>query len=151
MPNMSSDLADPALRHAETEQDLRACYPVMRQLRPHLQDETDLIQRILRMRQARYRLLAAWEGDEVVALAGYRLQENLIYGAFLYVDDLVTTERSRGSRWGARLLDELTHIAEQAECAKLVLDTGLANSLAHRFYSRQGLLTGAIRFAKSLD
>jgi len=147
----NSDLADPALRHAETEQDLRACYPVMRQLRPHLQDEADLIQRILRMRQARYRLLAAWEGDEVVALAGYRLQENLIYGSFLYVDDLVTTERSRGSRWGARLLDELTHIAEQAGCAKLVLDTGLANSLAHRFYSRQGLLTGAIRFAKSLD
>ena len=51
---------------------------------------------------------------------------------------------------GARLIAELDHLARGADCDKLVLDTGLGNALAQRFYFRQGLLTSAIRFSKSL-
>lgn len=136
------------LRHAETRQDLHACHAVMQQLRPHLAGEEDFVARVARMRAQSYRLLAAWHGDTVVALAGYRLQENLVYGRFLYVDDLVTAEGARGQRLGARLLETLTHTAEESGCVKLVLDTGLSNALAQRFYFRQGLLTGAIGFYK---
>jgi hypothetical protein len=32
-------------------------------------------------------------------------------------------------------------------CAALVLDTGLDNVLAHRFYYRCGMLASALRFA----
>ena len=64
----------------------------MRQLRPHLADPADFTARVRRMAAQRYRLLGAWRGDEPLALAGYRLDENLIYGSFLYVDDLVTHE-----------------------------------------------------------
>ena len=86
------------------------------------------------MAAQRYRLLGAWRGDEPLALAGYRLDENLIYGSFLYVDDLVTHESSRGRNLGARLLDALTESARRAGCAKLVLDTGLSNALAQRLF-----------------
>ncbi|CAB3724774.1 hypothetical protein LMG3458_04295 [Achromobacter deleyi] len=143
-------MSDPNIRHLETADELRAAFPVMQELRPHLADESDFAARVARMRAENYALLAVWEGGEPVALAGYRYQENLIYGRFLYVDDLVTTERSRGGRHGARLLQALEGIARQAGCAKLVLDTGLANALAQRFYFRQGLLTGAMRFSKVL-
>lgn len=146
-----TDTIEAMIRPVETEQELRACFGVMRELRPHLVNEDDFIRRVARLRTEQYRLLGVWQGNEAVALAGYRLQENLIYGRFLYVDDLVTTERARGRRWGARLLETLTDIACQNACTRLVLDTGLANSLAHRFYCRQGLLTGAIRFGKSLE
>lgn len=139
-----------ALRHADSAADLQACWPVMRQLRPHLRDAQDMAERMQRMREHSYRVLAVWQGDEAIALAGYRLQENLVYGRFLYVDDLVTLEGKRGGQWGARLLDETTRIAEEAGCAKLVLDTGLTNALAQRFYFRQGLLTGSMRFSKLL-
>lgn len=139
------------LRHLETPDELRACLPLMRELRPHLQGESDFIERIGRMRDERYRLLAAMHEGQAVALAGYRFQENLIYGRFLYVDDLVVLPASRGSRWGARLLRALDGIARDSGCAQLVLDTGLANALAQRFYFRQGLLTSAIRFSKKLD
>lgn len=142
--------AQDALRDIETDDQLRACYPVMRQLRPHLESEDDFVARVGRMRQQGYRLLAAWDGDEVVALAGYRLQENLVYGRFLYVDDLIASETRRSQRWGARLLAQLSDAALQAGCARLVLDTGLSNTLAQRFYFREGLLTGAIRFGKAL-
>lgn len=143
-------MSDQDIRHIETADELRAAFPVMRELRPHLPDATDFAARITRMRTENYALLAVWEGGEPVALAGYRYQENLIYGRFLYVDDLITTERSRGGRHGARLLQALEGIAREAGCAKLVLDTGMGNALAQRFYFRQGLLTGAMRFSKVL-
>ena len=142
---------DTLLRHLDTLDALRACLPLMRELRPHLHEEADFIERIGRMRQERYRLLAAVPEGHAVALAGYRFQENLIYGRFLYVDDLVVSPDRRGERWGARLLQALEDIAREHGCARLVLDTGLANALAQRFYFRQGLLTGAIRFGKTLD
>lgn len=39
------------------------------------------------------RLLAGWQSQQVLGLAGYRIQENLLYGRFLYLDDLVTVAR----------------------------------------------------------
>ena len=142
--------ADVAVRHADTEAQLRACWPVMRELRPHLDSAEDMLARMARMRGQSYRVLAVWRGEEVLALAGYRMEENLVYGRFLYIDDLVTRESARGQQWGERLIHETTRIAEDAGCARLVLDTALANALAQRFYFRQGLLTGAMRFAKVL-
>jgi ribosomal protein S18 acetylase RimI-like enzyme len=136
------------LRHADTPDALRAWYAVMKQLRPHLHSEDEFIERVARQATDGFRLLAAWEGDEAMALAGYRLQENLVYGKFLYVDDLVTAEQARGREYGARLLDALTTVAEEAGCVLFALDTALSNALAQRFYFRQGLLTGAIRFSK---
>jgi ribosomal protein S18 acetylase RimI-like enzyme len=138
----------PILRHANAEHEVRACFSVMKELRPDLRDEADFMNRVGRMRHQSYRLLAVWDEDCVIALAGYRTLENFVYGRFLYVDDLIVTAGSRGRGWGARLLEELTSIARYARCMRLVLDTGVSNALAQRFYFRQGLLTGAMGFSK---
>ena len=134
----------------ETIDAARACYPLMRQLRPHLRDEAEFIERWQRQGAAGYRLLTVQRAGRPVALAGYRLQENLVHGRFLYVDDLVTDEALRGGGHGERLLTRLKEEARAQGCAKLVLDTGLDNALAHRFYYRQGLLGVALRFAMAL-
>ena len=139
------------LRDVDDERSLRDCYPVMKQLRPHLASEQDFLARVGRMALHGYRILAAWDGGVVVALAGYRLQENLVYGRFLYVDDLISCEARRGRSLGARLLERLTEYARREGCVKLVLDTGLSNVLAQRFYFRAGLLPGAMRFGKPLS
>lgn len=144
-------MTEVAMQHLESPQDLRACLPLMRELRPHLKEDADFVERVSRMRADGYRLLAAMADGQPVALAGYRLQENLIYGRFLYVDDLVVAQGRRGERWGARLLQALDAVARDSGCARLVLDTGLGNALAQRFYFRAGLLTSAIRFSKSLE
>jgi ribosomal protein S18 acetylase RimI-like enzyme len=144
-------VTDIHLCHIETDDALAACFPVMRLLRPGLSGPGEFIASVRRMENDRYRILAACRGDVPLALAGYRLQENLIYGRFLYVDDLVTAEASRGQHLGARLLAELSDLAVREGCRKLVLDTGLSNALAQRFYFRQGLLTGAMRFSKVLE
>jgi ribosomal protein S18 acetylase RimI-like enzyme len=138
------------LRHAETDQDIAACFPLMRQLRPHLADGTDFLERVRRQERESYRLLVAWSGGEPVGAAGYRQQENLIRGRFVYVDDLVVHERARRSGIGAQLLDEVARLAKAAGIGWLTLDTALDNSLGQRFYFRWGLLSTALHFGRSL-
>ncbi|MBD9416128.1 GNAT family N-acetyltransferase [Pseudomonas sp. PDM16] len=145
------DLADTALRPLDSAGDLRMAYPVMRELRPHLSSECEFVAAVERMHLQGYRLVGAFDGAALVALAGYRLQDNFVYGNFLYVDDLVTAEAHRSGQWGARLLRALERVARAEGCARLVLDTGLSNARAQRFYFREGLYTGALRFQKLLD
>jgi ribosomal protein S18 acetylase RimI-like enzyme len=141
----------PVLRHAEGDADLRACFPLMRDLRPHLADADAFAARVRRQaEQAGYRLLAAWQDGTPVGLAGYRPQENLVRGPFCYVDDLVVVADARRHRIGARLLDAVAAQARAAGLPYLVLDTALDNALGQRFYFRHGMLPVALRFAMPL-
>jgi GNAT superfamily N-acetyltransferase len=144
-------MSEVTLRHAESDREVAACFPVMAVLRPHLGSAEELVARVARQRAAGYRILAAWRGDAPLALAGYRVEENLIHGRFVYVDDLVTQASERRRGFGARLLAAVAAEARREGCAKLVLDTALDNVLAHRFYYRQGLLARALRFNRGIE
>ena len=138
------------LRPVENEAAISACWPVMRQLRPHLLSDAEFAARWRRQAASGYRLVALWRGGRPVALAGFRVQENLVYGPHLYVDDLVTDEAARGGGHGARLIAWLAEEGRRLGCARLVLDTPLTNVLGHRFYYRCGLLATALRFGLPL-
>jgi ribosomal protein S18 acetylase RimI-like enzyme len=139
------------LRHADTDAEVAACFPVMRLLRPHLSGPEELCVRVRRQAQAGYRILAAWRGEAAVGLAGYRPQENLVRGPFCYVDDLVVRDDTRRSGLGARLLKAVGSEARARGLPYLVLDTALDNALGQRFYFRFGMLPAALRFAMRLD
>jgi len=139
------------LRHAESDAEIAACFPVMRQLRPHLSGPAELVERVRRQQRDGYRLLAAWQDETPVGLAGWRVQENLIRGRFCYVDDLVVTEAARRGGLGARLLDAVAAEARALGLDRLVLDTGLDNLLGQRFYFRYGMLPAALRFAMPVE
>src|SRR5215472_9451918 len=104
------------LAPAESEAEIRACLPVLRELRPHLGDDADCLAQIRRQAEQGYRLLAVWRGETVVACAGYRVSESLIRGRFLYVDDLVTRAEERSRGHGERLLQALAEIARAEDC-----------------------------------
>jgi len=139
-----------SLRHLESDQDYAASFAVMQALRPHLTDAQAYAAQARRQGQQSYRVLAAWQDGEVVGLAGYRLQENMIYGRFLYLDDLVTADHVRSQGVGAKLIEAVREQAREHGCAKFVLDTGLNNALAQRFYFRQGLLSQGMHFGQAL-
>jgi GNAT superfamily N-acetyltransferase len=82
-----------------------------------------------------------------LVLAGFRVQENLVHGRFLYVDDLVTDSGARGCGYGERLMQHLQEQARLTSCNRLLLDTPMSNCLGHRFYFRCGLLATALRFS----
>ena len=113
---------------------VRRCYPVMEQLRPHL-DETAFCEQVERQFETQQYHLAALESEGViVAVAGYRHLENLIYGPHLYVDDLITDEAQRGRGFGGQLFDWLVEEARREGCRALHLDSGVQRFAAHRFY-----------------
>ena len=138
------------LAHAGSDAEVLACFPLMRQLRPHLTSPEDFLARVRRQAAEGYQLLVAWEDDTPVALGGYRIVEMLVRGRFLYVDDLVTTEAARGRGLGARVLRALEEEARAAGLPALVLDTAADNIAAHRFYEREGMRMVARRYAKGL-
>lgn len=140
----------PDLRFADEEADVIRCFELMRQLRPHLATEHEFVDRWHRQREAGYRLIALWQDQNPVALAGFRVQENLVHGVHLYVDDLVTDEAARSSGFGHVLMDRLKEEGRALGLEKLILDTPLTNVLGHRFYHREGLLARALRFYVSL-
>ncbi|MGA0532609.1 GNAT family N-acetyltransferase [Hansschlegelia sp. KR7-227] len=139
------------LRPVHGPDKLAACFPVISLLRPRLKNVQEWIDRASEMATEGYRVLAAWQGDRVVALAGYRVTENLIHDRFLYVDDLVTAEDARGKGLGAALLKELSTIGVDEYCGRLVLDTAATNENARRFYKREGLNDAVIGFVKQLE
>ena len=138
-----------AIRLAASDDDLRSCYPVMKQLRPGY-SEHDFVARVRRQEQHGYKLAMLVDGSRVVAVAGYRLGQNLAWRRFLYVDDLVTDDSQRSSGHGARLLEWLRVIADEAGCDELHLDSGVQRFDAHRFYLRHGMKIASHHFSQEL-
>ena len=136
--------------HLDDEQALAASFELMRVLRPHVVDPDRYVAQLVRQTAQGYRVLAAKEGGRLLGLAGYREQENLLYGRFIYVDDLVVSPELQRSGVGAQLLSAVREQAQQRGCDHLVLDTGLHMPLAQRFYFRQGLLARGMHFTQSL-
>jgi GNAT superfamily N-acetyltransferase len=125
------------LCHAESDNAVASCFPVMALLRPAIASADELVRRVARQRRSGYRTLAAWRHDTPVALAGYHVEENLIHGRFIYLDDLVTMEGERHGGIGARLLVAVGSHGREQGCQRLAIGTALDNVLAHRFYYRQ--------------
>ncbi|GEN22667.1 N-acetyltransferase GCN5 [Halomonas cupida] len=139
------------IRYADDENAVRSCYPLMRQLRPHLDTAAEFLECWRRQHAEGYRILALWEGSVPMAIAGIRTQHNMIYGCFLYVDDLVTEGSQRSHGYGAVLMARLKEEASELGCRRLVLDSGLDNVLAHRFYYRNQLVASALHFGMQVD
>lgn len=137
--------------HLDTPDSLLPAFDLMRQLRPHLTDAHSFAALVARQHAEGYRLLAASDAGRVVGLAGYRTLTSLLYGRFVYVDDLVVDSRLQRGGIGAQLLDAVRQIAREAGCAQFVLDTGLHMALAQRFYFRNGLLARGMHFVEPLD
>ncbi|MEZ1317992.1 GNAT family N-acetyltransferase [Pseudomonas fluorescens] len=138
------------VRECSNDAAILAAYDLIRQLRPRLTDPGQWLDAYKRQAAGGYRVLLLVHDDVPQGLAGFRLQENLIHGRFLYVDDLVTDATLRGAGLGKRLLDALTGIARDSQCDHLVLDTALVNHDAQRFYTRCGMTNLATRFIKPL-
>ena len=138
------------LKHAESDADILACFDVMQELRPNLTSDLTFLEQVRRMEKRGYRLLMAVQDNKPVALAGYRDKEMIIHGRFIYVDDLITSEARRGQQLGEQLLTHVFQLAQEQGYSKVILDTGIGNVLAQRFYYRMGMLAAGMHFCYEL-
>jgi GNAT superfamily N-acetyltransferase len=121
------------IRLAESDRDIERCFPVMAQLRTHLEEAT-FVSTIRRQEAGGFRLACLECDAHVRAVAGFRTIDNLVGGRILYVDDLVTDADARSRGHGKALLDWLTSRARAEGCHYLELDSGVQRFDAHRFY-----------------
>jgi GNAT superfamily N-acetyltransferase len=142
-------MRDLAIRSITTPDELRAAWPVVRQLRPHL-DEDHFVEQALRQLADGYRATVLYDAGVPRAFAGWRVQEFLVHGRHAYVDDLVTDEATRSRGHGKALLDWLKGEAKRLGCARLQLDSGTHRKDAHAFYLREGLRIESFHFGVAL-
>ena len=126
------------IKRMESDEDIYKSFDVMSQLRPHLK-ENEFINIIKQQFKGRYQLVAVLSNNKVLALAGFRINENLAWGKFLYIDDLVTDQAQRSAGYGKMLLDWLKKEAINNQCSQLHLDSGVQRKDAHKFYNREGM------------
>ncbi len=140
-----------AIRVAETPAEISRCYEVMRELRTHLKTREEFVARVQRQRREGFRLAFLEAGDEVRAVAGYRIQEMLFSGRTLYVDDLVTRADDRSLGFGGQLFDWLVSEARREKCAAFTLDSGVHRFEAHRFYLMKRMKIASHHFTLELE
>jgi GNAT superfamily N-acetyltransferase len=137
------------VRVAQSDEEIAACFPVIHELRRHIRPES-FVARVRLQQESGYRLAYVPRDGRAVAVAGFRIGENLAWGRFLYVDDLVTLSEYRSSGHGRDLLSWLRDYAHSESCDELHLDSGTHRAEAHRFYRREGLEVSSFHFGVKL-
>lgn len=133
------------VQEAKTNEEIRFCFRVIRELRPHL-DLNSFLKSIRRMKAEGYRMIFLMDPN-LRAVAGFRQMEMLATGKILYVDDLVTSEAHRSKGYGKTLLAWLVDEAKRLKCQYVELDSGVKRLNAHRFYRRNRMKKVAFHFS----
>lgn len=126
------------IQKAATDGQIRSCYGVMRQLRPHLTEEGAFVEQVRRQLAEEYHLAYCQDEGTVRAVAGFRFLEFLAWGKVLYIDDLVTDSEARKKGHAGTLLKWVIEQAKKTKCDQVHLDSGPQRHDAHRLYLNHG-------------
>jgi len=136
---------------AKSDADIRRCFPVMHQLRTHLDEARYFELARAMVDSGEFHVAFVEDGGAVTAVAGFRLMDMLFSnGKVLYVDDLVTDAAVRSRGHGKALFDWLLQHARDNGCVALTLDSGVQRHDAHRFYFRERMQISAHHFSIEL-
>ncbi|MET3292653.1 UNVERIFIED_CONTAM: GNAT superfamily N-acetyltransferase [Brevibacillus sp. OAP136] len=115
------------------QQELREAFPVMKELRTHLTEDSYL-ELLDTMKRDGYRLYALYADEQITALAGVAIRTNFYYKKHVFVYDLITRAQDRSKGYGELLLGHVHELAKQDGCEIVALESGLHRTDAHRFY-----------------
>jgi GNAT superfamily N-acetyltransferase len=121
------------IKELVNKEGLLKAFPIMKQLRTHLVEETYL-NLIEDMKREGYKMFALYLVNEVVAVAGVIKLTNLYYGKHVWVNDLVTDVNQRSKKYGQILLSFINEWAKENGCDVVALSSGLQRLEAHKFY-----------------
>jgi GNAT superfamily N-acetyltransferase len=128
-----------------------SAFLAMQALRTHLGDEAEFVRLVDEVQRPEgYRLVAAYEGEQVAAVAGFRELNDLADGHHLYVDDLSTLSSFRRRGHARALLDWLAEEARRLGCDNVQLDSAVGpdRADAHRLYLNAGFVIAAHHFGR---
>ncbi len=138
-----------SIQLAENNSQILRCFPIISQLRPHL-EEASFVQQVRYQMKEGYQLVFFQAEDKTVAVAGFRISTCLASGKFLYIDDLVVDKLNRSRGYGQKLFQWLIEYARKNNCEHLSLDSGVQRFEAHRFYLMQHMSITSHHFSMKL-
>ncbi|MEC7823062.1 MAG: GNAT family N-acetyltransferase [Pseudomonadota bacterium] len=136
-------------KDATSDNEIEKCFDVMSELRPHL-ERSKFLHTVREMESHGFKLAYIEDANTVVAVAGYRIAQNLFLGKHLYIDDIVTSQNIRSKGYGDTLYKWLRKKAQNTGCTHIHLDSAVHRGDTHRFYFRQGLTISSFHFREKL-
>lgn len=134
------------IKQAKEREDFLTCWEVVRELRPHL-DEDRYLTLMLYMIDEGYTLIYIEENGKGVSFCGYRPVTMLHRGRSLYIDDLCTLPEARGKGYARALLNYVLREARKEDLQTIHLDSGYHRHDAHRTYLNFGFRMTSHHFA----
>lgn len=122
------------IKQLKTQQEWLDAFPVMKQLRTHLDEESYLELVEEAVQKEGYQLAALYEENQVAAVVGYQPMITLYNGRAIWVCDLVTDSKYRSKGHGAALLSYVEAWAKENGFGIVSLSSGVKRLDAHRFY-----------------
>lgn len=133
-------------------EDLNAAVRLLGHLNPNVPEE------IVRLRfgtilkeHPHYHAYGAFDGPNLIGVAGAWIATKVWCGLYLEVDNLVIDPAHRSSGVGTLLLNAMETRARELGCNLLVLDSYVSNSPSHRLYHRLGYEIRGFHFVKELE
>ncbi len=125
------------IKEVQSKEEILQVFPVMKQLRTHL-DETTYLDLVLEAQEKdNYRMFALIDANEIVAAIGFKPMITLYNGRFIWVCDLVTDLNKRSKGYGEYLLTYVHRWAKENNYETISLSSGLQRKDAHRFYEER--------------
>ncbi|WP_371816160.1 GNAT family N-acetyltransferase [Exiguobacterium sp. s150] len=125
-----------SIKPIESPRELDDSFVVMNQLRTDLTLEA-YCELVSAMRPQGYELYALYADDTIVSLAGIEVRVNLYLEKHVFVYDLVTCMNHRSKGYGEMLLHFVHEYARDRGAKYVALESGLARTEAHRFYTEK--------------
>ncbi|WP_257985842.1 GNAT family N-acetyltransferase [Bacillus sp. M6-12] len=112
-------------------------FPVMKQLRTHL-DESTYVNLVKEAQEKEdYKMFGLVANGRIVAVTGFMPMITLYNGRFIWVCDLVTDQNERSKNYGEELLTFVHKWAGEHGFHIVSLSSGLQRTEAHRFYEHK--------------
>ena len=125
------------IKELQSRNEIIEAFPVMRQLRTHL-DEGSYLELVSEAQEKEgYKMFALFDGNDIVAVIGFQPMITLYYGRFIWVCDLVTDVNKRSKGYGEKLLTYIHKWANENKYESVALSSGLQRTDAHRFYENK--------------
>lgn len=129
-----SSQADLTISLATSAIEIEQCFPVMSQLRLHLERQRFV-------RQVQFQIaagcqLAYLKNSQVVAVAGFRIATCSAWVKYLSIEDLVIDEKKRSQTYGQTMFTWLIEYAKYNNCQQLHLDSEVKSMRCKSLHSR---------------
>lgn len=128
---------DMRIKELYSHNEILEAFPVMKQLRTHLDEDTYLNLVLEAMEKDNYHLFALIDQEEIVAVTGFKPMFTLYYGRFVWVCDLFTDSNRRSKGYGEALLTYIHDWTRENGYESVALSSGLKRTDAHRFYEKK--------------